>query len=720
MKITFTYSFVLALSLAGSSLKAQQADEAKINRLIQSMTLEEKIGMLHASSSFTSGGVARLGVRELNMSDGPHGVRAEHGRDWTMDNAGNDSATYLPTGITLAATWNRQLGYAFGEVLGSEAKFRGKDIILGPAINMMRTPLNGRNFEYLTEDPFLAAVMATGYVKGVQGQGVAACVKHFMANNQETKRTSIDVQMSERALREIYLPAFRAAVVDGGAYTIMGAYNKFRGQYCTYNDYLVNTILKGEWGFKGAMISDWGAIHETRAALLGGADIEMGTDLGMRPKADYNKFFMADAALKLVRSGEIPESVIDDKVRRILRVGMNVQQSLKTASASFASPQHAAVALKVAREGIVLLKNTDHLLPFSTSGIRTLAVIGENADRPNGFGGGSSQVRARYEITPLLGLKKLMGSQTAIRYERGYTIRRNAKADPNLIGEAVAAAANADAVVIVGGWTHGYDYSNWNDNAYDAEDQDKPDMHLPFGQDELIEAVLAVNKNVVIVFYGGGPLDITRWESRAKAIIQAGYPGQEGGTALAEILLGKVNPSGKLPFSWPRVLEDAPAHRLGEYPGKGTTVTYKDDIYEGYRYFDTYKVSPQFAFGHGLSYTSFRYSNMKVTVTGNRSATLSVRVTNTGKVAGAEVVQVYVRDLVSSLPRPDKELKAFDKVDLAPGQSRTLTFRLGEEAFRFYDDTKGKWVVEPGDFQVLAGSASDDIRGTRTLQLRAN
>lgn len=701
-------SFLLCTQTTVSAQQQTNAiTEAKITALIKKMTLEEKIGMIHGSSSFTSGGVKRLGIPELTTSDGPHGVRPEHGRDWNLKNRGDDSSTYLPTGITLASTWNPALGYAFGSVLGSEAKYRGKDVILGPGINIMRTPLNGRNFEYMSEDPYLISKMVVGYIKGVQDQGISACVKHFLANNQEIRRSGINVIMSERALREIYMPGFKAAVMEGGVNTMMGAYNKFRGEYCTYNDYLVNKVVKGEWGFKGVMMSDWGAIHTTKDALLGGADLEMGTDLDMRGKPDYNKFFFGDAALSAVKSGEIKEAVIDDKVRRILRIMFKTHMFDKRTPGSYATKAHAEIAKKVAEEGIILLKNTANILPLKN--VKSVAVIGANADRSNAFGGGSSQIRPRYEVTALQGLRNLSAGNPAITYSPGYLIAPNAKADGNLIKDAVDAASKADIAIVVGGWTHGYDYNKWGDNAFDAEGVDKPNMDMPFGQDELIKAVIKANKNTIVVMYGGGPLDISQWVNDAKGIIQVGYPGQEGGTALAEILFGKINPSGKLTITWPVKLEDSPAHKFGEYPGDGTNVKYNEDIFVGYRYFDTYKVQPQFAFGHGLSYTKFQYSKI-IVIPGRHMATVKFTLKNTGSVSGSEVAQLYVKDEHSSVKRPEKELKAFQKVFLKPGESKMITFKLGAEAFKYYSEGKKNWVLEPGKFTILIGGASDSIQ----------
>lgn len=699
---------LLAGTATVSRAQTDAATEKKITKLIKKMTLEEKIGMVHASSSFTSGGVKRLGIPELTTSDGPHGVRVEHGRGWDVVPNADDAGTYLPTGNTLAATWNPQLGVAFGSVLGSEAKYRGKDVILGPGINIIRTPLNGRNFEYLSEDPFLISKMAVGYIQGVQAQGISACVKHFAANNQETNRDNIDVEMSERALREIYLPGFKAAVTIGKVNTLMGAYNQFRGQFCTHNDYLINKILKGEWGFKGVVMSDWGAVHDTKQALLNGTDLEMGTDLSMMPHPDYNKFFMADPALQMVKTGSVPVSVVDDKVRRILRVMFKTHMigREKRTPGSYNTRDHQLTARKIAEEGIVLLKNEGHILPLSAGKIKTIAVIGENADRPNAYGGGSSQVKAKYEITPLQGLKNLLGTSVQLNYVQGYKIARGEKADDQMIEQAAKAAEKADIAIVVGGWTHGYDYNVWGDNAYDAESVDKPDMNMPFGQDELVRAVVRANPKTIVVLMGGGGIDMSRWVDRTPAIIQAFYPGMEGGTALAEILFGKVNPSGKLPMTLPKKLRDVPAEKLGEYPGKNGVVHYNDDIFVGYRYYDTYDVVPQFAFGHGLSYTTFKYDGL--TVLNDKTATFTIK--NTGKVAGGEVAQLYVSKVGSTIKRPVKELKGFQKVFLKPGESRKITLTLDESAYKYYNEQRKQWVTEPGKYDILVGSSSRDLR----------
>lgn len=709
---------LLFICICSSYLMMAQAvvDEAKIEALIKKMTLEEKIRMIHASSSFTSGGVQRLGIPELVTSDGPHGVRPEHGRGWDLVNNVKDSSTYLPTGVCLAATWNTKLGYDFGAVLGSEASYRGKDVILGPGINIMRTPVNGRNFEYQSEDPYLVSRLVVGYIKGVQDQGISACVKHYAANSQETNRFTVNVEMSERALREIYLPGFKAAVTEAGVNTLMGAYNKFRGQYCTHNDYLINQILKKEWGFKGIVISDWGAVHNTMEALWNGCDLEMGTELGM-PHHNYNQFYMADTVATLVKNKMVDERLIDDKVRRILYVMFKTNViGGKRKPGEFNTKAHQATARKIAEEGIVLLKNQENILPLKNT-VKSIAVIGYNAERKQSMGGGSSQIRALYEITPLDGLKSSVSKKTKITYAQGYKIERNAGADPAMIQQAVDAASKAEVVIVVGGWTHGYDYAVWDDNAYDAEATDKPDMKMPFGQDALISAVIKANPKTIVVLMGGGPIDMTAWNDQAKGIIQAWYPGMDGGNALADIIFGKISPSGKLPVTFPKKLEDSPAHKLGGMPGDGKEAYYFEDIFVGYRYFDTYKVDPLYPFGYGLSYTSFEYSDLKVNVN-KKKASLTFSIKNTGKMAGSEIAQVYVGQINPKMARPEKELKGFDKVSLMPGEQKQVTINLDEDAFQYYNDMMRQWTSDAGDFKISVGASSKDIKLSQTISLK--
>ena len=710
MKRVCSVVMVIVAVVGITSAKAQNSSsvEDKISNLISKMTIEEKVGMIHANSSFTSAGVPRLGIPELVTSDGPHGVRVEHGRGWGELKNVNDSGTYLPVGVALASTWNPALGYAFGDVLGSEAKYRGKNVILGPGINIMRSPLNGRNFEYQSEDPFLVSKMVVGYIKGVQSNGVSACVKHFMANNEEVDRFTVNVEMSERALREIYLPGFKAAVIDGQVNSIMGAYNKFRGQFCTHNKYLVNKILKGEWGFKGVLMSDWGAVHNTKEAIYNGTDLEMGTDIG-KPPFPFDKFYLGDTVIALVKSGKVPVSIIDDKVRRILRVMYKSSAFSRDNNGTFGSEAHIATAKKVAEESIVLLKNESNILPLNIEKIKSIAVIGANANRKNSMGGGSSQVKGLYEITPLAGIKNL-AKDIEVNYAEGYHIDRNATPTPEMIEEAVAAAKKSDVAIVVGGWTHGYDYSKWGDNTYDAEGTDKPNMKMPFGQDELIKAVVNANPKTIVVLLGGGPIDMTQWIGNTKGIIEAWYGGMEGGNALAEVIFGKVNPSGKLPVTFPKVLEDVPAHKLGDFPGKNGVAVYREGIFVGYRYYDTYKVEPQFAFGHGLSYTTFDYKDLKVIKGVDNVVTAIFNITNTGKVYGGEVAELYIHKEKSTIERADKELKGFQKVFLKPNETKAVTIKLNKDAFQYYNEIKKGWDTELGAYSIEVGGSSRAIK----------
>lgn len=713
--LVFVTLGLLVLAACNQKQKTTSSMEVKIDSLISLMTLEEKVNLIHSESAFTSGGVERLGIPHWVMSDGPHGVRKEHGTDYVPDQGVSDSVTYLPVGVALASTWNTQLGYEYGKVLGEEAKARGKDVILGPGVNIIRTPVNGRNFEYLSEDPYLASKMVIGYVKGVQDQDIATSVKHFAANNQEVDRKAVNVEMSERALREIYLPGFKAAVVDGGAYTVMGAYNKFRGQFCTHNDYLVNNILKKEWNFQGVLMSDWGAVQNTMEAINNGTDLEMGTDLLLGPNPDYGKYFLGDTVISLVKSGAVDVKLIDEKVRRILRIMFKTKVFGGRTPSQINTKEHQAVALQVAEEAIVLLKN-DNILPIDRTKVKSIVVIGANGTRKHAGAGGSSQVNAKYEVTPLEGITRLAGSNIKLSFVQGYEITKEGKANPKLIQEAVKAAASADLVIYAGGWIHGFSDA-WNDNAFDSESVDKPGINLPFGQDELLKAVVKANANTVVVLNSGAATDMQAWGAQAKGIIQSWYAGMEGGTALAKILFGETNPSGKLPMTFPKKLEDIPAHNpaIGEYPGKDLVVHYNEGILVGYRYFDTKRVEPLFAFGHGLSYTTFVMENLKAEKQGN-TVTVSVIVKNTGKVAGAEVVQIYVKDDQASVERPEKELKAFEKVFLQAGESKTISISLDETAFQFYSEEKKQWVLEPGAFSILVGNASRNITQMATVQ----
>lgn len=694
------------------SLPAEQRIEDALGR----MTLDEKIAMIHAQSKFSTPGCPRLGIPEIWMSDGPHGVRMEFTWDeWSHAGWTNDSCTALPALTCLAATFNPALARRYGEVVGEEARFREKDIMLGPGVNIYRTPLSGRNFEYMGEDPLLASRMVVPYIKGVQSSGVAACLKHFALNNQEHDRDKVNVVVGERPLNELYLPAFKAGVTEGGVWAVMGSYNKFRDTYCTHNDTLVNNILKGDWGFDGVFITDWGSAHDTREAALNGLDIEMGSwtnGLTWGKSNAYDNYYMAQPLLALIRSGEIDESVVDDKVRRILRLCLRTNMNRNRPWGAMHTPGHISVAREVGREGIVLLKNEKGFLPLKSG--KKIAVIGENAVKKLSIGGGSSELKPRLEISPLEGLQERFGREN-ILFSLGY-----ASGEPNYSYElpspydadslrvaALETARKADVVVFVGGLNKNY--------RQDCEGDDRLTYSLPFGQDSLIADIMEVNPNVAVIIVSGNAVDMP-WEERVPAIVQSWYLGSMGGAALADILSGDFSPSGKLPFSIPRKLEDCAAHSFGErgYPGVDGQVYYDEGLLVGYRWHDTKKIPARYPFGHGLSYTTFRYSGLKADrkdyMPGD-TVTVTMTVSNNGGCRGAETVQFYASQKNPRLSRPVKELKGFCKTDLEPGESKEIAVRIPVSDLAYYDDTTGRWVVEDDEFTIQAGSSSTDLRG---------
>ena len=684
-------------------LDPTQPLEARVEDLLSRMTLEEKIALLHGDSKFTSAAIPRLGIPRRWMSDGPHGVREDVGPDtWLPAGHTDDFSSLMPAQIGLASTFNTDLARAYGDVIGEEALKRGKNIMLGPGVNIMRTPLNGRNFEYYGEDPYLSSRMAVNYIRAVQSHDVAACVKHFAGNNQEWERGSINVEMDERTLREIYLPAFRAAVQEGGVWSIMGAYNKFRGQHCCHNDYLLNQILKGEWGFQGLVVSDWGGVHDTREAALFGLDLEMGTNRA------YDEFYLARPYADGVQKGDYPMSILDDKARRNLRQIIATHTLEGRPAGAINTKEHQQTARRIAEEGIVLLKNESNALPLDPNKITSVAVIGDNAVRLQSPGGGSAGIKAFYEITPLEGILRRIGDRANVTYAAGY--RPDGKADVS--ASAIRAASQADVVIYVGGLNH----SRFGDE----EGADRKDMKLPYGQDDLLQRIVQANPKTIVVLFGGGPVEMGSWLSQVPAVLQAWYPGMEGGNALAAILFGDVNPSGKLPCTFPKRLEDSPAHSLGAYPGKNGSETYEEGLLVGYRWFDTKNIEPLFPFGYGLSYTKFEYSGFKLVEGKNANeppVTVQFDVTNTGSRDGAEIAEVYIKDVESSLPRPDKELKGFRKVFLRAGQKQTVVIPLNKRAFEFYDPARKSWIAEAGDFVIQVGSSSRDIRLKGTFKL---
>lgn len=695
-------------------------DTQKIEEIISKLTLEEKVAMCHGNGLFRTEGVERLDIPSIKMSDGPMGVRNEFPDDsWVPIGNSDDYVTYLPCSLALASTWNKELSYRSGKVLGREARGRGKDIILGPGVNIIRTPLCGRNFEYMSEDPYLTSKMAVPFIKGVQENDVSVCVKHFAVNNQETERLNVEVIVDERTLREIYLPAFEAAVKEGNAYSIMSAYNMLFGYHCSHSKELLQEILKDEWGFDGVVISDWGAIHDTELAANAGMDIEMNVTY------NFDDYYFANPLIEAVKEGVIKEEVIDEKVRRILKLMYKINVfSDNRQRGEYNSIDNRSLTLDVARESIVLLKNHNKILPLKDNKIKNLGIIGENANLIHSNGGGSAEIKALYEISPLLGIKMKLGGETNIKYAKGYGSDEAVK--EKLINEAVEVAKNSDAVIIIGGLKHTDENLELENNALsvskdeeikrriDSEGYDKSDIKLSYYQDELISRVLEVNKNAVVVMLGGGPIDMTAWIDRASGVIQTWYNGMEGGRALAEVIFGDVNPSGKLTVTFPKKLEDSPAHKIGEFPG-GKTVSYNEGIFVGYRYFSTYKVEPLFSFGHGLSYTDFSYSDLKIDLKEDNTVFVKFNITNTGDIFGKETAQLYLNDEEASLDRPKLELKGFEKIALNPKETKSIEIILNKKDFAFYKDKK--WIVEKGRFNIFIGSSSDDIRLSEKVDL---
>ena len=705
--------------------------EQRVEDALSKMTLEEKIAIIHAQSKFSAPGVPRLGIPELWCTDGPMGVRPEVLWDeWEQASWTNDSCTAFPSLTALAATWDPELANLYGKSIGSEARFRNKAVILGPGVNIYRTPLNGRNFEYMGEDPFLAGKMATDYVKGVQDNGVAVCVKHFALNNNEINRHTSNPIVDDRTLYEIYLPAFKAAALDGGAWSMMGGYNLFRGEHASYNPILMNDILKGEWNWDGAVISDWGAVHDTESAVKGGLDMEFGSwtnGLTNGVSNAYDNYWLANPYLNGIKEGKYSEKELDDKVRRVLRLTFRTAMNRNRPWGSMGSDENIAACRQIGGEGIVLLKNEGEILPIKPEKTRKIAVIGENAIKMMTVGGGSSSLKARYEITPLEGLKKRFGNDMEIVYERGYVgdtlgeyngvktnqDLRDFRSPEQLVADAVKAAKEADMVLYFGGLN--------KSNHQDAEDFDRLTMDLPYGQNELIDAIVKANKNTVVVNISGTGVAMP-WVNKVPAVLQAWYLGNETGNAIADVLSGDVNPSGKLPYTYYADLMQCGAHKLGEYPGTPSKdkfgneifdMPYNEGIYVGYRFIDKNKLKPTFPFGHGLSYTTFKYGKAtvdKASAKKGETFTITVPVTNTGSREGKETVELYISDLKSSVDRPVKELKGFSKVSLLPGETKDVKFTINEADLSFFDADKHEWVCESGDFEALIGASSADIR----------
>ena len=723
-------TFVGATAATPVYLDPSKPLEERVEDALQRMTLEEKVGVLHAQSKFCSRGVQRLGIPELWTTDGPHGIRPEVLWDeWEQAAWTNDSCVAFPALTALAATWNPGLAELYGRSLGEEALYRGKDVVLGPGVNIYRTPLNGRNFEYMGEDPLLASRMVVPYIKGLQSNGVAACVKHYALNNNEVNRHTSNVIVDDRTLYEIYLPAFKAAVTEGGAWSIMGSYNLYQNQHGCHNKRLLCDILRDEWGFDGVVISDWGGTHDTAEAVENGLDLEFGSwtnGLTNGRSNAYDNYYLADPYLKMLREGKANMATLDNKVRNVLRLIFRTAMKSDKGFGSLCSDEHYAAARRIGAEGIVLLSNKGNLLPLDPSKPQNILVVGENAVKMMTVGGGSSSLKVQRETSPLDGLRAQAPAGSTVVWERGYVgdptgeyngvtsgqdLSESRSAD-RLIADAADAARRADIVIFVGGLNKA--------TGQDCEDSDRESLALPYNQDAVIEALVAANPRTVVVNVSGNAVAMP-WADKVPAILQAWFLGSESGNSLADVIFGRVNPSGKLPMTFPVRLDDVAAHAVGEYPGTKRAdsdivdIRYNEGVMVGYRWFDTKKIRPLFAFGHGLSYTTFGYGKLSADaskISPDGALTLSVDVTNTGSRAGAETVQLYISDTKASVKRPAKELKNFAKIYLEPGQTKTVTFTVRPSDLAFFDAGAHAWKAEPGEFRAHVGAASDDIRSS--------
>ena len=715
-------------------LDETQPIEQRIDDALSRMTLQEKIRVIHAQSKFSSAGIPRLGFPDFWTDDGPHGVRPDVLWDeWEQAGQTNDSCVAFPALTCLAATWNPDLAALYGKSLGEEALYRGKDMILGPGVNIYRTPLGGRNFEYMGEDPYLASTMVVPYIRGMQSMGVSSCVKHYCLNNDEEYRFNVNVIVSNRALHEIYLPAFKAAVEQGKTWAIMGAYNLYKNEHNCHNQYTLNRILKGDWAFDGVVVSDWGGCHDTDQAVKNGLDMEFGSGtngLSAGTSNAYDNYYLATPYLKGIKSGKYTTRELDDKVRRVLRLFFRTTMNRQRPHGFLCSESHYEAARKIADEGIVLLQNRNNVLPIDRNKAKRILVVGENAIKMMTVGGGSSSLKVQRETLPIDGLRAKLGGSAEIDYARGYVgdvtgeyngvetgqnLKDNRSAD-QLIAEAVEKAKNADYVIMVGGLNKS-DYQ-------DSEGHDRKQYELPYDQNRLIEALAKVTDRLIYVNVSGNAVAMP-WKNKVPAIVQGWFIGSEAGNAIADVLTGDANPSGKLPFTWYGSLNDCGAHALKTYPGTWRNTDdkaagadriideeYKEGIYVGYRWTEKNRIKPTFAFGHGLSYTSFSISDLRQSakeMTRDGKLTFTVTVKNTGTKRGAETVQLYVKDVKASVDRPVKELKGFKKVWLNPGEQQNVDITIDNTALSFYDETSSSWKSENGLFEALIGNASDNV-----------
>lgn len=728
--------------------------EMDIEKILEELTLEEKIKMIHGCGLFKTEEVKRLNIPSLKMSDGPMGVRAEFKNDeWTSAGNSEDSVSYCPSNTAIASTWNRELAGKAGSVLGEEARGRGKDVILGPGINIKRTPLCGRNFEYYSEDPYLVSELVVPCIEGIQQNDVAACVKHFAVNGQETERLWVNVELSERALREIYLPGFKAAIKKAKSKTIMGAYNLFRGTHCCESSELLGDILRKEWNYDGVIISDWGAVHDTVAVAKSPLDIEMSITY------NFDEYCMANPLIDKIKDGSVDIKYVDEKVRNILRLMMRlnmieykdgrIEKCKDRKAGSYNTPEHRQDILEVARQAVVLLKNNDHVLPFNKKDTDKVLVIGENAIKAHANGGGSAEIKALYEITPFLGIVKLLGGNTEVTFAKGYessvydegnndvnwqadslksneenvTDACNDKSEESckareLREEAVRLAKEYDKVIFVGGLNHDYD----------IEGRDKKDIRLPYEQDVLIKELVKANENTVVCIMAGSAVDMSEWQNEAKTIVYYSYNGMEGGTALAQVLFGEVNPSGKLAETFPYESSRILKNDEEAYPGRKVTdeekqrmnailtQEYKEGIFVGYRYYEKYNIPVAFPFGHGLSYTTFEYSDMNL-YEDEKNIQVELKVKNTGDFDGYETVEIYVGERNISEDNPVKELKGFEKVWLKKGEEKTVHIDIAKDMLTYYNEQNRRWELKNTEYIIYAGSSSKDIRQSKVITL---
>ncbi len=737
----------LAVSCTNSTtpvyLDPSKSVEERVTDALTRLTIEEKVAMLHAQSKFSSRGAPRLGIPEVWCTDGPHGIRPEVlWDDWNQAGWTNDSCTAFPALSCLAATWDREMSLLFGRSIGEEARYRKKDVLLGPGVNICRTPLGGRTFEYMGEDPYLAGQMVVPYVKGVQENGVAACVKHFAVNNQEIRRTSTNSVVDDRTLYEIYLPAFEAAVKEGGAWAIMGSYNLWNGEFNCHNNRLLNEILKGEWGFDGVVISDWGGCRDDDQAITNGLDMEYGTwTNGLRgaPSDSYNNYHLANPYLQRIADGRAGTVELDDKASRILRLIFRTSMAPEAHFGSFNSPEHYEAARRIAAAGTVLLKN-DGVLPLNIPDGGKLTVIGENAVKKMVVGGGSSNLKTKYEITPLEALQEAFPNAEVV-WERGYVGNvetsynrvstgqdlSESRSAQQLLADALSAAEGADAVIFIGGLNKSANQDN--------ESTDKLDITLPYGQDALIEALAQAVPELIVVNISGSPVAMP-WAGKVGAVVQGWYGGSETGHALTDVLTGAVNPSGRLPFTLPCSLADGPLKTERQYPGiqeegkEWWQEYYDEGVFVGYRWYASKDIPVCFPFGHGLSYTSFEYGPAKASKSAIRCSgsfgvdegsesvvKVSVDIRNSGERDGAEVVQLYLAAPTGDIERPAFELKGFEKLYLKAGKSGKAVLELPRRAFARFDADTHRWVVDPGNWRILVGSSSEDIRSTAEIKV---